>query len=72
MNVIDKLKWLTDKEEGMGIPLIVVARYSHCHPTTLSNYLHGKSQPTERLQQMVNDGIKNIINILKEKSEDNE
>jgi hypothetical protein len=43
MNVIDKLKWLTDKEEGMGIPLIVVARYSHCHPTTLSNYLHGKS-----------------------------
>ena len=72
MNVIDKLKWLTDKENGMGIPLIVIARYSHCHPTTLGNYLRGKSQPTERLEEMINNGIKNIIKILKEKSDNNE
>ena len=50
MNAIEKLKWLTDKNEGMGIPLVVVARYAHCHPTTLGNYLHGKSSPTERLE----------------------
>ena len=50
MNAIEKLKWLTDKNEGMGIPLIVVARYAHCHPTTLGNYLRGKSSPTERLE----------------------
>ena len=68
MNAIEKLKWLTDKNEGMGIPLVVVARYAHCHPTTLGNYLHGKSSPTERLEQMVNDGIKTIIHILEEKS----
>ena len=69
MNAIEKLKWLTDKNEGMGIPLVVIARYAHCHPSTLGNYLRGTSNPTARLEEMVNSGIENIINILKEKSE---
>lgn len=67
MTVIEKLKWLTDKEEGMGIPIVVVARHSNCHPSTLGNYLRKGMEPTPRLEKMVEEGINSILRIMNEK-----
>lgn len=67
MTIIEKLRWLTDKEEGMGIPLVVVAKHSDCHPSTIGNYLRNGVLPSPRLEQKLETGINNIINIINEK-----
>jgi len=41
MEILDKIRWLTDKKQGMGIPMMVIARYCGCHPTTITYYLEG-------------------------------
>lgn len=66
MNVIQKLQLLTDKEKGAGISLATIARFSNCHPTTLGKYLKGLSVPTQRLEQLIDNGIDNIIALCEE------
>ena len=67
MTIIEKLKWLTDKKDGIGIPLNIVAHHANCHPSTISNYLNGRSEPTERLEGMLENGIQKILKIMNEK-----
>jgi len=61
VTTIEKIHWLTDKKEGMGIPIAVIARYARCHPTTIGNYLRGNSTPTLRLEQEMNEAIDKIL-----------
>ena len=42
-DLIQKIIWLTDKENGMGIPLTVLAKYCNCTSVSLHNYIYGKS-----------------------------
>lgn len=48
---IECLKMLIDKENGLGIPLKVAARFMDCHATTLGNYLHEGYTPSARLEK---------------------
>ena len=66
MTRIEKLYWLTDKKNGIGIPFNVIARFCHCHPTSIPHYLEG-NQPTERMANYIDQGIEEIVKILKEK-----
>lgn len=70
MTVLEKLYWLTDKNDGMGIPFSVIARYSRCNPSTLGNYIAGKSHPTRRMNKLLEDGINNIVEIINDKFKD--
>ena len=66
MNRKEKLFWLTDKQQGLGIPNIVIARFSHCHPSSIANYLNG-AEPTVRIGNQIDEGIELILKIVKEK-----
>ena len=62
----EKLHWLTDKKEGLGIPLTVVAKFAHCHPSSITNYLNG-AEPTARIGAQIDEGIETMLNIIQEK-----
>lgn len=64
MNVLDKIRWLTDKKNGMGIPMIVIGRYIGCHPTTINYYLDG-AIPKEKVLERYEEGINQLYNDVK-------
>lgn len=57
---IECLKMLIDKENGLGIPLKVAARFMDCHATTLGNYLHEGYTPSARLEKQIIEGLKKM------------
>lgn len=67
MTTLEKLKWLTDKENGAGIPLKVIAQYAHCHPSSISHFVTEKYEPSPRLEYMLEQGFKEIKKIINEK-----
>lgn len=66
MNVIEKIKWLTDKKQGMGIPMMVIARYCGCHPSTLTYYLEG-AIPKQKVIDQYEEGLNRFVNDINEK-----
>ena len=66
MDIIEKLNKLLDKENGMGISQVILAKYCHCHPSTLSKYAIKAYEPTEKTLFMIEEGIKKFYIDLKE------
>jgi len=66
MTSIEKIYWLTDKYEGVGIPYCVIARFCRCDPTTIGNYISQKSKPTRRMEALLDEGIDKILAIINE------
>lgn len=69
MDVLDKIKWLTDKQQGLGIPMVTIGRYCGCHPTTITYYLKNPSPKPEILNKYengINNLYKDIINNIGE------
>jgi len=66
MNVIEKIKWLTDKKQGMGIPMMVIARYCGCHPSTITYYLEG-AIPKQKVIDQYEDGLNRFVKEINEK-----
>lgn len=69
MNVIEKIKWLTDKKQGMGIPMMVIARYCGCHPSTITYYLEG-AIPKQKVLDQYEEGLNRFVNEINEKMGD--
>ena len=67
MTLLEKLYWITDKYDGMGISYTTIARFSHCDPSTISNYISGKNKPTRRMEVLISKGIEEIARELNEK-----
>ncbi len=67
MDALEKLNWLIDKENGMGISQATLAKYCHCHPSTLSKYITHANEPTEKMLFIINEGIKQFYKDLSEK-----
>lgn len=67
MDTVEKLIWLTDKKDGMGISQATLAKYCHCHPTTLSKYITKTYEPTEKMLFIIETGIKQFYKDLSEK-----
>ena len=44
MNILDVIRKLTDKQNGIGISMAVIARYCGYHTATINYYLKG-TQP---------------------------
>lgn len=66
MNVIEKIKWLTDKKQGMGIPMMVIARYCGCHPSTITYYLEG-AVPKQKVLDQYEEGLNRFVSEINEK-----
>ncbi len=66
MDVIEKIRWLTDKKHGMGIPMMVISRYCGCHPSTLTYYLEG-AIPKQKVIDQYEEGLNRFVNDIKEK-----
>lgn len=67
MDSIEKLRFLADKENGLGIPLTVLSKKTGCHASTLRHYINGESVPTERLNVFIEAGINELYSMMKEK-----
>lgn len=59
-DLIKKIIWLTDKENGMGIPLTVLAKYCNCSSVSLYNYIYGRSMPTGRISSYIEEGLRKL------------
>lgn len=70
MDVIETLRWITDKNEGLGMPLSTVAKQARCTPGSLSNYLSGYSQPNPSIEMCLELAFKNLKNMMNEKIKD--
>ena len=53
MTTREKLTWLTDRYEGVGIPLSVIARYVGCDPSTLGRYVNIGMTPNKKNAYML-------------------
>ncbi len=56
MNTMDKLMKLLQ----LGIPQSLIARYTHCHKTTISKIARMEYQPTEKMLYLIEDGINRL------------
>lgn len=61
MDVMNKIRFLINKQTGLGIPMQVIARYCGCHPSGISNYLHSNVTPPEEALRKYENGINKII-----------
>lgn len=61
--VLKTAQWLVQE---MGVQIKVLAHYCNCHPTSLSNYINMKYQPTEKALRSMQIGIQQYLNELNE------
>lgn len=60
MNDILKLKQLVE----LGIPMTVLARECHCTPTSIQNYITGRSLPNGTKSLGIKDGLKHFTETI--------
>ncbi len=60
MEDILKLRQLVE----FGIPMTVLARECHCTPTSIQNYITGKSLPNGTKLMGIKDGLEHILNTI--------
>lgn len=66
MNILNVIRKLTDKQNGIGISMAVIARYCGCHPATINYYLKG-AQPRPEVIAQYEAGITKLKeDIMKE------
>ncbi len=65
MNVLERIKYLTDKQNGLGISMTVIGRYCGCHPATINYYLKG-AEPKDKVIEQYEWGLKNLLNDMKQ------
>lgn len=61
MDILEKINFLTNKQTGIGIPMVVIGRYIGCHPTTINYYLEGKKEMKEHVREQYEEGIARLI-----------
>lgn len=61
MNTLEKIRWLTDKVNGLGIPMTIIGKYLGYHPTTIKYYLDG-AEPKPDVIEKYTIGINQLIN----------
>ena len=69
MNVFEKIRILTDKKKGFGIPMIVIGRYIGCHPTSINYYLEGaeaKDKVIEKYEQGIEELFRDMKKLMEE------
>lgn len=64
MTQAEKLQFLTDKDKGLGMQLNVIAKYTHCHPSSIRNYINGLV-PSERMSGYIDEGIDKICDMMR-------
>lgn len=67
MDYKEKLAWLSDRYEGMGIPYTVIAQYVHCDPSTLTKYVNGVTNPSKRMMHLLDIGLNELTRQFVEK-----
>lgn len=60
MTLIEKLKLLTDKDNGPGVPMTVIARFAHCHISSISHYVTDRAQISEKMDILLKKGLKEL------------
>lgn len=68
MNILDKIRFLTDKKDGLGIPMQIIGRYCGCHPTGITYYLKGqiaKQEVLDKYETGINQLVKDFDRIMK-------
>ena len=63
MTTVEKIRFLN---EELSIPLQALAEWTGCHKMTLRNYLTGKSTPTARIQNLMEQAIAEILQEIKD------
>lgn len=56
MNTLDKLMNLLN----LGIPQNLIAKYAHCHSTTINKLSRGECNLTEKMAYLIEDGINKL------------
>ena len=65
MNVFDKIRWLTDKRYGLGIPMSTLGRYCGTHPTTVKFHLDNGDPVNPKTFEKYEAGINDLIKDFK-------
>ena len=65
MDTFDKIRWLTDKKNGLGVPMTVIGAYCGLHPSTVRLHLEN-NKPKENTLKKYEAGLENIIRDIKE------
>ena len=61
MNEVEKLKKIAD----FGIPATILARECCCSAASIRNYISGASLPNGTKTVAIDDGLTNILNVIK-------
>lgn len=56
MTTIEKLTKLLN----IGIPQILIAKYTHCHKTTISKIARHEYTPTDKMLYFIEEGINRL------------
>jgi len=67
MTTLEKIQWLADKTEGLGIPFTVLAKHCHCSTSTIGSIVREEKPMTEKMTYLIESGIEDILNIMKMK-----
>lgn len=65
MNVIEKIVYLSDRQNGLGIPMTIIGKYCGCHPTSITYYLKG-AVPKDEVVEKYEWGLHNLLNDMKQ------
>lgn len=69
MTTLEKIKKLTDKQDGLGISKTIIGNYCHRNFNTITYYLNG-AEPTQQVLDQYEEGLKNFLNDIKNIIED--
>ena len=64
MNVLNKIKQLTDKKHGPGLSMTVIGRYIGCNPNSITYYMNGIT-PRQEIIEQYEQGLKNLFEDIK-------
>lgn len=64
MTTLEKIKKLTDKQEGLGISKTIIGKYCGRNFNTITYYLNG-AEPAQKVLDQYEEGLKNFLNDIK-------
>ena len=64
MITLEDLQFITDRNEGLGIPLTILERFTSCNKSSLSKYIREENPLTENASWKIEQGLYDYIEQL--------
>ena len=61
MTTLEKIKKLTDRGTGMGIPMTTIARFCRCHWNAITYYTNKNHKPKPEVLEEYEEGLQEFL-----------